>query len=359
MVETDASNGVVAGVLSQQDPSTQLWYPVAFYSKTMVAAELNYDIHDKEMLAIIRALEEWRAELEGLQATKPFLVYSDHRALEYFMTTKKLSARQARWAEFLSRYDFRLMYRTGKSNERADALSRRTEAVAPQKEAISRYRTQILLPYSQIDAQVIEDLQLAVLDKSYDSVQLVEKILKTNRTSPDLEDLRKKATLGDRQDPADKTWQIRDKLLLRHGKLYVTNDMLTDQMPLRTAIIREAHDQPLSGHPGRTKLRHLLQSRYYWPNQGKDIDQYYSNCYTCRRAHVSKDKKPGFLYPLLVLDRPWQYVIVDFKKCLTRKARNNIIAIFVNRLSKRPIIILVKDTIKAKELALLFLIYVI
>jgi hypothetical protein len=109
MVETDASNGVVAGVLSQQDPYTDRWYPVAFLSKTMQSAELNYDIHDKEMLAIVLALEQWRAELEGAQET-PFLVYSDHRALEYFMTTKKLSARQARWAEYLLRYHFKLAY---------------------------------------------------------------------------------------------------------------------------------------------------------------------------------------------------------------------------------------------------------
>ena len=68
----------------------------------MQPAELNYDIHDKEMLAIIRALQEWRAELGGLQTMEPFSVYSDHRALEYFMSTKKLSARQARWAELLS-----------------------------------------------------------------------------------------------------------------------------------------------------------------------------------------------------------------------------------------------------------------
>jgi hypothetical protein len=67
----------------------------------MQLAKMNYDIHDKKMLAIILALEEWRAELEGLQRT-PFTIYSDHRVLKYFMTTKKLSARQARSAEYLS-----------------------------------------------------------------------------------------------------------------------------------------------------------------------------------------------------------------------------------------------------------------
>jgi hypothetical protein len=80
------------------------------------------------MLAIILALEDWRAELEGLQAD-PFSVYSDHKALEYFITTKKLSARQARWAEYLSRFHFKLMYRIGKANERADALSKKHKDV--------------------------------------------------------------------------------------------------------------------------------------------------------------------------------------------------------------------------------------
>jgi hypothetical protein len=96
MVETDALNGVLGGILLQQEPTTKLWHLIAFFSKTMQPPELNYDIYNKEMLAIIRALEEWRAELEGLQTELLFLIYSDHRALEYFMTTKKLSARQAR-----------------------------------------------------------------------------------------------------------------------------------------------------------------------------------------------------------------------------------------------------------------------
>ena len=151
IVETDASNGVVGAVLSQQLPETQLWHPIAYFSKTMQAAELNYNIHDKEMLAIILALQEWRAWLEGLQVEELFQIYSDHRALEYFITTKKLSARQARWAELLSRYNFKLAYRAGKSNGRADALSRKAEDVQAQEGAIAQYRTQTLLPQSKID----------------------------------------------------------------------------------------------------------------------------------------------------------------------------------------------------------------
>jgi RNase H-like domain found in reverse transcriptase len=122
-IETDASDEVIAGVLPQQKGND--WHPVAYYSKSMSPPEQNYEIHDKEMLAIVRALEEWRAELEGLQRKERFDILTDRKALEYFMTTRKLNARQARWAEFLSRFYFLIRYRPGKQNTLADVLSRK------------------------------------------------------------------------------------------------------------------------------------------------------------------------------------------------------------------------------------------
>ena len=95
---------------------------MAIMSKTMIPAELNYFIHDKELLAIVRAFEEWEPELLSLQA--PFVVVTDHRVLEYFMTKQKLDARQARWAEYLSRFNFKITYHPGCENRAADALSR-------------------------------------------------------------------------------------------------------------------------------------------------------------------------------------------------------------------------------------------
>jgi hypothetical protein len=74
---------------------------------------------------------------------------------------------------------------------------------------------------------------------------------------------------------------------------------------------------------------------------------------------MPRDKKPGFLHLLPVLDRPWQHIIVDFKKCPKSKAGYNIVAIFVNRLRKRLIIIPVQDTITARELVPLFLLYIV
>jgi hypothetical protein len=120
MLETDASDGIVAAVLSQLHPDGE-WYPVGYFSKTMAPAEMNYPIHDKEMLAIVRALGQWRAELSG--TSKAIKVLTDHRSLEYFMSSKILNSRQARWAEILADFFFVITYRLGRQNARADALT--------------------------------------------------------------------------------------------------------------------------------------------------------------------------------------------------------------------------------------------
>jgi len=123
IVETDASEYVLAGILSQYDDEGVL-HPVAFYSKKHSPAECNYEIYDKELMAIVRAFEEWRPHLEG--SRHPIQVWSDHKNLEHFMSTKLLNRRQARWSEFLSRFDFRIKYWPGKLGGKPDALTRRS-----------------------------------------------------------------------------------------------------------------------------------------------------------------------------------------------------------------------------------------
>lgn len=120
-LETDASDRGTGGVLLQPDDKGN-WKPVAFFSRKMSPAESNYEIYDKELLAIVQAFEEWRPELEG--SSEPIEVITDHKALEYFMKSRLLSRRQARWSEFLSRFHFKICYRPGTQNGIADVLSR-------------------------------------------------------------------------------------------------------------------------------------------------------------------------------------------------------------------------------------------
>jgi hypothetical protein len=92
-LETDSSDGVIAGVFSQLH-ADGLWYPVAFYSHVLVGHETNWEIHDKELFAIVEAFRKWRPEFMSLRNRLD--VYSDHRSLEYFITTKVLTSKQVR-----------------------------------------------------------------------------------------------------------------------------------------------------------------------------------------------------------------------------------------------------------------------
>ena len=98
---------------------------MAFLSKSLNEIKRNYEIYDKEMLAIIRGLEAWRYLLEGTQFK--FKIWMDHKNLEYFMKVQKLNRRQARWALYLSRFDFILKHVVGTKIEKADRLSRRVD----------------------------------------------------------------------------------------------------------------------------------------------------------------------------------------------------------------------------------------
>jgi len=98
---------------------------VAYISKSLNKAKKNYEIHNKEMLVIIRCLEVWRHFLE--EAKDQFEIWMDHKNLEYFIKVQKLNQRQARWALYLSRFDFALKYVAGKSIGQADSLSKRAD----------------------------------------------------------------------------------------------------------------------------------------------------------------------------------------------------------------------------------------
>ncbi len=102
IVEVDASNTGVGAILSQRHGSPAKMYPCAFFSRKLTAAERNYDVGNRELLAMKLALEEWRHWLEG--ATHPFLVLTDHKNLEYLRSAKRLNPRQARWALFFTRF---------------------------------------------------------------------------------------------------------------------------------------------------------------------------------------------------------------------------------------------------------------
>ena len=123
VIETDASDFALGAILSQY--LGKRLHLVAFHSRKLNDAERNYEIHDKELLAILDAFKEWKHYLLG--ADEPVTVYTDHQNLQYFLTIKVWNPRQIRWAEWLANINFKIVYRPGSQSGKPEALSRRPE----------------------------------------------------------------------------------------------------------------------------------------------------------------------------------------------------------------------------------------
>lgn len=363
-IECDSSDYVNAGCLSQPDDDGIL-HPVAFFSKRLTPIECNYDIYDKELMAIIRSFEEWRAELEGAGA--PIEVISDHKNLQYFMTTKRLSRRQARWSEFLSRFNFKLTYRPGAQGGKPDALTRRSPDL-PHDQGDERHQHQfqtILKPHNLSPGMSPIALNQGTVDTAeQESQRSLEDLLSTayeQDTTPDR--ILKALRDGDRRLPSD---LLPMKISLqdcsdREGRLFVQNRLyVPDHDPLRLKILRSCHDNVAAGHPGRAKTYELLNRNYYWPGMGQTVRRYVINCHTCSRSKASRLPYQGLLRPLETPTKRWEDIAVDFivdlpksKSEVTGQRCRNIMVV-TDRLSKQRHFIGCGST-EAKYTARLFL----
>ena len=202
LVEADASNYVVAGILSQTDEGG-VTRPIAYFSKQMNPAKGNYEIYDKELLAIVRCFEQWRPELEG--AAHPIRVLTDHKNLQYFTTTKQLSHRQARWSKYLSQFNFTITYQPGKDGEKPDALTRRSQDVTAQDEARQARNQTLLRPrlFTELNLTETSRTISEIIHEEYENDEFIQDTLKLLRDGSQRSKL---ITLSDCED--------------RNGRLY-------------------------------------------------------------------------------------------------------------------------------------------
>jgi hypothetical protein len=119
-LEIDASDYAIGAVCSQADASNVL-HPLAYFSWKLKDTELNYDIHDKELLAIVEALDKWSMYCKSTKHSIQILL--DHKNLEYWQTKKDLNLHQAWWLEQLANYDFKITYRPGNLAGKPNILS--------------------------------------------------------------------------------------------------------------------------------------------------------------------------------------------------------------------------------------------
>jgi RNase H-like domain found in reverse transcriptase/Reverse transcriptase (RNA-dependent DNA polymerase)/Integrase zinc binding domain/Chromo (CHRromatin Organisation MOdifier) domain/Retroviral aspartyl protease len=341
-VEADSSDFATGAVLSQQSVDDLRWHPIAYYSKSLNAVERNYDIHDKEMLAVMRALEEWRHFLEGAQHQVE--VWTDHKNLEYFMTAKKLNRRQARWSLYLSRFDFVMHHRPGSSMGKCDALSRRVDHNPEGDDN----RDIVLLRPEFFAARALEGITVEGAERGI--LREIRKGLKDGKgedavivAMKGLDEAKGTTLRSSEWSKDDGLWRFRDRI-------YVP--MIAD---LRRRIMEQHHDSVIGGHAGRWKTLELLMRSYWWPNMSRYVGQYCKTCDLCLRTKTQKQRPYGELLALPIPEHPWDVTSVDFIVELPDSHGFDAVMVVVDSVTKRGHFIPTHTTVTALGSARLYL----
>jgi len=206
-IETDASKYASGAVLLQLDTNGDI-HPCGYLSKSFNETERNYKIYDRELLAIIRALTEWRHYLMG--SSFPVTVRSDHKNLTYFRTAQKLNRRQARWSLYLSEFDLNLIHIPGTQMVQSDALSRHAD-LTPDTDDDNDDRT--LLP---------DSLFVNMIDTELNNL-----IRKTDRTDPVVHSALAALLEGGPfpMKSSLKDWHTANELVFYKNRCYVPDDL--------------------------------------------------------------------------------------------------------------------------------------
>jgi hypothetical protein len=245
-IESDASKVATGMVLTQLNSNGDR-HPVAFLSKTFSETKRKYEIYDRELLGIFRALKEWRHYIQGSGHTT--IVYSDHKNLTYFRTAQKLNDWQARWLLYLSGFDLKLIHLPGMKMVQSDALSRQPD-----------YGT---------DEQMEEEDKVVLPDNLFINLfntELQEQILNGKELDLDIKNaiktLMEEGLTSLKNDLQD--WKIEEidgrKMIFSKGKNYILK-----YLKLQWDIVKMYHDHETAGHPGELETYSGIRQNYWWP----------------------------------------------------------------------------------------------
>jgi len=313
LVETDSSNFAIGAILSQKSSNDEKIHPVSFFSRSLTSAERNYPIYDKEPLAVVEALEQWRHLLKGTSI--PFTIFSDHRNLLYQKKPEKMSQRLARWALFLSEFNFKIVYRAGSANGKPDALSRGLDYA------------------SIIDDPSSGDVPFTVLSpENFCAITSFvsffnDQILNECKNDEFYSDICNKLTSGDSSNSNLKHFSISNSFLLFNNKIYVPPKC-------RPTILSICHDSPSAGHFGIRKTSSLIFRDFWWPSLYSDVKDYIRSCDTCSRSKDFKHKPYGFLQSLEIPSKPWSSLSMDFITDLPSSDGFTCIFVVIDRFTK-------------------------
>src|SRR3954471_24644098 len=309
---------------------------VAYASRQLRPHEENYRTHDLELAVVVHALKTWRHYLLGNHCE----IYSDHQSLKYIFTQPELNLRQRHWIELIKDYDVGISYTPGKANVMADALSRK-----------SYCNNLMLQQYQPLLHEEFRKRNLEIVPHGY---------LSTLVAKPTLED---QIIVAQRR--ARGVRRIKENIVSGVAKCFSTNSkgtvffgnrlVVPKNRDLRQLILQEAHDTPLSIHPGSKKMYRDLRQRFWWTRMKRDIARFVAECDVCRRIKAEYQRPAGTLQPLPIPEWKWDKVSIDFITGFPKTQKgNDAIFVVIDRLSKVAHFLPIHESINASQLAVLY-----
>lgn len=382
-VFSDASVRGIGGVLMQTFADGM--HPIAFIGRRQTSAEVNYITTEQELLALVYCLKVWRCYLEGLT----FVVHTDHQPLAWLHTQTSLSRRQARWVEYLGRFNFTIQWEPRDKNVVADCMSKALSLSEPTHvdhdllECLPILAPAMLPdlppppPYSlwwqhvlhaQLDptARALPLAAAATLPTVNAGVPATE--LPLEPMDSDDEDLvvpyvgeapdlpltsvrEQNARLHERDVLLDTffanvqegyrldAWFAVDSntTSLRFEDQYWWKDhalVIPDHKDLRQSVLYWHHDQPWCAHMGIKRTLDLMQRAYWWPTIRKDVEAYVKTCHSCQTNKIWRHNTQPLLSPLSIPSGCWRTIGVDLIQDLPPSSGFTAICVFVDHFSK-------------------------
>lgn len=333
IVSTDASDSAIGFILGQTD-SQNRERVIAYGGRALHKHERNWPIYEKECLALVEAIKQFRPYLSASK----FTVYTDNFGVKHFQKLKDISGRKGRWAMFLQEYDFEIIHKSGSKNANADALSRRdylkendqhiTSSVPTNNTASKHLQAELVYDEpSLIGAMDIADdkddfkaLDLSQvfkgnLDLSKDQwdcpdIEPVLAYLVNNKLPTNAAESKKIIIMSEQYFVRDNVlYHIYDPSLKKYKKLSPAWAQVVVPRKHRSKVMSAYHEQ--HAHLGFEKSYLAIRSKYYWPKMYRDVEDHVTGCLECHKAKRSYGNATPPLHPIPVPPHSFYRIHLD------------------------------------------------
>lgn len=306
-IQTDPCDSGVGAVLLQEG------HPLAVVSKSLGPWTRNLSTYDKEFLAILVAVEQWRSYLQHSE----FTIYTDQRNLMHITDQRLQTQCQLKMHTKLAGLQYQVVYKPRASNAAADALSRHPNPPA-QLQAIS----------------VSTSAWLAEVAAGYSADPESSKLLQELSVNPQ----------------SCPPFSLNSGIIRHSGRIWIGANP-----QLQQHIISALHDSALGGHSGFPVTHSRVKKLFFWRRLKQSVKAFVAACSVCLQAKPDRARYPSLLTPLPVPEEAWQMVSMDFIEGLPTSGNANCIMVVVDKLSKFAHFIPLRHPYTAQKVAQAFL----